>query len=1070
MKKLGSILCSVLTLATLFSFLSVGASAAVDAWDGSTTVNWYDKDAAVLIIDSAEDLSAFMVSVNYLGDNYEGKTVELACDIVWAGGALDSWQKTPPSKTWTPIGTLSSPFNGTFDGRGHTVSGLYYENGRENAGFFGCVSGAVIKNLDISNSYFEAYKIIGSVVGRSQGDLTLVNCSSDALIVSTDTVAENHDVGGIVGGAYGIETDLSFAVSISDCSFVGKIKSDKGCNVGGIAGSASGAPLKINGCLTDATIVGYNRVSGILGRAYSDVEIYDCYSDCDISVWGTLNVGGIIGGFRVPDNTIYIHDSFYSGEFFDASSSTYSSAKKVAIPTRIGSNEVDLDGETVFGTFSTASNFYTDSANDNSYVTSGNQTALSEDVKCLGGLDEFLSSNDTFALDMYGNVYNTSILCEHDHAGYFGEWIDDPTGDGQIRECLYGGCGETEIRGLSMNITGVSVRYDAPAGIRFLTEVDKNTFFRSYYSGERYKYAGADITFGTLVIPTDMLDGELTVDTEGVLDIEAKAILSQDSNKLRYTAVIYGLPETIEGYRSDITVRSYAKYTDGQNTVYEYSEPAKSSYHKVAEMVCVDERASANVKERLNLITALGLVDEDFYAEDPQRVYLIEDANVKLFDDYAAALEAEGFVKHTNYEASGNHFGIYYNDDYTVTFYYTPKTIGTYTDTDQSKWYAAGNYHDDWATINKYVSVDDAENIMRVIVEKTADTVLPALPSENTYTKLPGQKNTLAHVFPTNSDAKNCMGYILQLADGSFIIIDSGYDTTDPKTPNDLSTEADYYYNYLVSNKPESHEKPIIAAWILTHQHGDHINALKGFLANETYANGVVIEQFIYNFMESEDFDPDLISGVRSFADKYITPNYSDAKIITAHTGYKFYIRNAEISILYSIDDFAPNKVSTFSNNESLVFDVIIDGTQRLMITGDMFIPASRALINMYGEDLKSDVIQIAHHGNFGAIPEFNALVWPDSEDYTSDLKFALLPNPRVSQSKTRLKNPENTCLQKVVENDGLSWADKLYATYEILFDAEVMGKDVLKESTFKVSNAYKGNGKWQTIELYTAQ
>ena len=39
-----------------------------------------------------------------------------------------------------------------------------------------------------------------------------------------------------------------------------------------------------------------------------------------------------------------------------------------------------------------------------------------------------------------------------------------------------------ENNSLSMNITGVSVRYDSPAGIRFMTEVDKNAFFKAHYS------------------------------------------------------------------------------------------------------------------------------------------------------------------------------------------------------------------------------------------------------------------------------------------------------------------------------------------------------------------------------------------------------------------------------------------------------------------------------------------------------------------------------------------------------------------------------------------------------------
>ena len=1018
MKKTRLILCIALVALMLVVLASFEVSAAITP--ERTFAGGSGTAGDPYVIKTEGQLAYFANQVNG-GNSFSNKYIVLGANIVWNSGSLDNWRDTSPANMWVPIGTSSSPFKGNFDGNGYTVSGIYYKGDSSNVGFFGFVTDATVKGLNIENSFFDAYKNVGSVIGRATGSLTLSDCSSNAYVVSNDPTPENHDVGGIAGAVGG----TSYAVNIYNCAFTGNITSDNGCNIGGIVGQMSGSPAKIWSCLATGTYTGYNRVAGILGRTYSDIEIYDCYSDCELYAWGTANLGGILGGSRVRDNTIYIHDCYYAGDFYVMHSTHYGSVKNV--PTRLGNNEVDTDGVTVFGTFSTGSAYYTDSKNDNSYSASGNMIALPKEVVCLGGLDEFLEASDTFELDMYGNAYIVGAVGNHNHSDYFGKWIDDTSGSGQMRECLYGACTEIERRGLSINVVGVSVRYDSPSGIRFLTEVDKNDFFKSYYSDEKYKYSGADITFGTLLIPADDLDGELTVNTANAVNIEARVILSQNSDKLSYTAVLYGFPETIDAYKGALTVRSYAKYNDGTKTVYEYSSPVKCSYLDAALKVYEDERTSADVKEGLNMLIALGLVDKDFRDESAHRVAILEEATPELFDKYAEALAAQGFTKHTNYEYSDNLFGVYYNDECVVSFYYTPKSIGEYVEPNQ-EWYAYGSVvnerTEDMAKIQEKfgVTAEDAYNVMRIIVEERDEVDLPITSEENVYTRVSGMKNTITQFFPNHNYSHYGMGYAIQLADGSFIIIDGGENIDDPRNTS-TDTDSDILYNYLMSAKPASHEKPIIAAWFLTHRHNDHVDLFyRGFLPE--HGDDVVIEQVVYNFGKGTLGIPREYEEVGRFEKSYLTKYVPEAKVVTGHTGYTFYIRNAVVTVRYSADDLYPfDIVDGFVNNESLVLDMVIDGGQRILFTDEVFVPGSRALVNMYGEDLASDVIQLSHHGHYGATEELYQCIWPASTDYSDKNRFALWPIGNEEQRRDRLALAENLwILRRIAEDVGIKW------------------------------------------------
>ena len=141
-------------------------------------------------------------------------------------------------KTQSPIGNYETPFTGSFDGAGHTVSGLHIAAG-EAAGLFGVTEGATVQNLTVVGSAentFAAetaetrvegrYPGTGGIVGVALSGTTIKNCTSRA------AVKGYGNVGGLCGVVYsfGLAT-----VRIDGCRSEAAVESLRG-NAGGLIG------------------------------------------------------------------------------------------------------------------------------------------------------------------------------------------------------------------------------------------------------------------------------------------------------------------------------------------------------------------------------------------------------------------------------------------------------------------------------------------------------------------------------------------------------------------------------------------------------------------------------------------------------------------------------------------------------------------------------------------------------------------------------------------------------------------------------------------------------------------
>lgn len=206
------------------------------------------------------------------------------------------------------------------------------------------------------------------------------------------------------------------------------------------------------------------------------------------------------------------------------------------------------------------------------------------------------------------------------------------------------------------------------------------------------------------------------------------------------------------------------------------------------------------------------------------------------------------------------------------------------------------------------------------------------------------------------------MSYVIRVSDGRFIIIDGG---------RDLKPDAERIYDILKKGKNE--EKPIIAAWIFTHAHIDHYRCFNEF--TKIHLNDVVLEKVMYNFPFPENFLEEMPLHEAEIKDpEYNFENTSEcnhmklmydniklygAETYMPHTGQTYKIGDAVCEFLSCIDDtyyFAVDE-----NSASLVFRMELGG-QIILWTGDALLFDAK-LLSKYGSYLKSDILQVPHHG-----------------------------------------------------------------------------------------------------------
>lgn len=278
---------------------------------------------------------------------------------------------------------------------------------------------------------------------------------------------------------------------------------------------------------------------------------------------------------------------------------------------------------------------------------------------------------------------------------------------------------------------------------------------------------------------------------------------------------------------------------------------------------------------------------------------------------------------------------------------------------------------------------------VRIIVEPKRD-----LPANEVS---PYERICKSELVMVGSKKGGSMTFILRLADGRFILVDGGCE----------HSSADTVLNILKKMAPEP-DNITIAAWIITHTHGDHTGAFYGMA--ERHLGEVKIENLIYNFpcRQQGELPNQCLANSSDNIEKTIAEAYPDVPIYKPHPGWTFHFANLDIEILSTHELHYP-PMPAIKNDCCLVMRWVIDG-QVIMLPADGSFVSNHTIAHMYGTYLRCDILQADHHGNFGGTTEINTLFSPQTVLYLcpeddfynrfqySDYNICLLNNPNFKE------------------------------------------------------------------------
>ena len=194
-------------------------------------------------------------------------------------------------KDWTPIGTdYDNSYKGTFDGCGHTITGLTFTTNDKNAGLFGWLNKAgTVKNVVMEGVQITSNQIyggsIGGVAGYSWG--TIENCSVSGSVSGTV----------YVGGVVGAQIDGSITGCSSSATVKGMV------DVGGVAGQTNSSATLTACYATGNVIIEIDPVKNISGGSLvgfnGGSSVLACYATGNVtstgSSTGKVHIGGFLG-------------------------------------------------------------------------------------------------------------------------------------------------------------------------------------------------------------------------------------------------------------------------------------------------------------------------------------------------------------------------------------------------------------------------------------------------------------------------------------------------------------------------------------------------------------------------------------------------------------------------------------------------------------------------------------------------------------------------------------------------------------------------------------------------------
>ena len=320
------------------------------------------------------------------------------------------------------------------------------------------------------------------------------------------------------------------------------------------------------------------------------------------------------------------------------------------------------------------------------------------------------------------------------------------------------------------------------------------------------------------------------------------------------------------------------------------------------------------------------------------KTYIKNSANKTTFQDLCKELEAKGLKKYTTNSIGTNLFATYVTQTQIVHVMFFPNKSQIRTAVDK-----------------RGVGTEGAFS-------------LPGLSGENKYKKTTESKMIVCDI--GNADWPGGMCIIYKLADGRFFIVDAGIGGIMSDGRNFIGSSSSWIYETLAKHAadPKNIE---VAAWLITHPHSDHAGGLYdmalGYYGKKGGVKHTVMPKEIKEYIKIDTLiynSPDKLPDCnRAGWIPEIIKQFKIKNVVKGHAGQVFYYADLKFTIYGSLDIMIEDSGKCGDTNEySLSIKTEFNGKTALLLGDSDKIP-NKQLAIIYKNELKADILQLAHHG-----------------------------------------------------------------------------------------------------------
>ena len=390
----------------------------------------------------------------------------------------------------------------------------------------------------------------------------------------------------------------------------------------------------------------------------------------------------------------------------------------------------------------------------------------------------------------------------------------------------------------------------------------------------------------------------------------------------------------------------------------------------------------AELIEGSNIPTVSTAYSKKEASGDGGYTYIYNNASASLYDAWCEKLVASDYAQYTETEFNG----VKYNGSNTLKNMFTT-FVSTLAQVDIE-------YH-------------EAAKRMYVTFTPRTASVLPQREAPSSTTKQTTFPILWTYYGLEDIDSSEAsLGYIIRIADGSFIVIDGGEWFPEDSKSNAVAKRM---YDIMKKQSPDPNNI-IISAWIVTHAHNDHAGAFWTFEREYGDLTSINLKQVVYNFPERDktngadgNYQCSIVEAALGFVSK--------PEIIKPHTGNVLYYAGIKINVLYTQENYLAVS-SDFKGNynaASLVLQFVTNDGTKIFVGADHPVSGTYegtpwcegALYNWYGSFIESDIATAFHHGFYGGA---DSTIY-----YVIKPKMVLLPCEQSRIEGNKLQNmPHN--------------------------------------------------------------